>query len=116
MAKPQVIKTNSLVAVSLEAGAAPENCYIGVVEEVDELGLRINLVNWVEELDMVGGYTESLFFPWRNVTSILISAEERPTKRFMSMKAKAWKAKIESLRSIETGSDSGAGSQIKKRK
>ena len=116
MAKPQVIKTNSLVAVSLEAGAAPENCYIGIVEEVDELGLRINLVNWVEELDMIGGYTESLFVPWRNVTSILISAEERPTKRFMSMKAKTWKAKIESMRSTKTGSDSEAGSQIKKRK
>ena len=115
MAKPQAVKINSFVAVSLEAGTAPNNCYIGVVEDVDEYGLRINLIHWDEELDMVGGYTESLFLPWKNVTSILISAEERPTKRFLSMRAKSWQAKIEALRSTKTGSDSGAGSHKRSR-
>ena len=110
MAKPQAVKINSFVAVSLEAGTAPDNCYIGVVEDVDEYGLRINLIHWDGELDMVGGYTESLFFPWKNVTSILISNEERPNKRFLSMRAKSWQAQIESLRSMKTESDSGTGS------
>jgi hypothetical protein len=46
---------------------------------------------------MVGGYTESLFVPWMNINSMLVSTEAQPTRRFMADKARKWKAQIEAM-------------------
>jgi hypothetical protein len=46
---------------------------------------------------MMGGYTESLFVPWGNIKSMLISTERQPTRRFMADKALKWKQKIDNM-------------------
>ena len=97
MAKIGTIQPGYCVAVYLVTGTAPENCYIGMVEAVDDQGIMINLVHWDEKLDMLGGYTEGLFFPWRNINSILISTETQPTRRFMTDRARKWQAQVEAI-------------------
>ena len=77
MAKAATIEPGYCVAVSLVPATAPDNCYIGLVEAVDEHGIRIALVHWDDKLDMLGGYTESLFVPWTNIDSILVSTEKQ---------------------------------------
>ena len=96
MAKMQAIQPGYCVAIHLTPNTAPDCCYIGIVEATDEVGILINLVHWDDKLDMVGGYSESLFVPWMNVNSMLISTEKQPTRRFMADRAPKWKANIES--------------------
>lgn len=102
MAKTQAIQPGYCVAVHLMPETAPENCYIGIVEVVDENGILINLVHWDDKLDMIGGYTESLFIPWQNINSMLISTERQPTRRFMADRARKWKTQLEALHEGKT--------------
>ncbi len=97
MAKPASIQPGYCVAVHLLEETAPENCYLGMVEATDEYGILINLVHWDDKLDMIGGYTESLFIPWMNINSMLVSTEVQPTRRFMADRARKWKAQIEAM-------------------
>ncbi len=97
----QAIQPGYCVAVHLTPDTAPECCYLGVVEMVDEHGILINLVHWDDKLDMLGGYTESLFVPWVNINSMLISTERQPTRRFMTDRARKWKAQVEGMHDRE---------------
>jgi len=97
MAKTQTIQAGYCVAVCLKPETAPDSCYIGMVEVVDEQGILIHLVHWDNELDMLGGYTESIFIPWQNINSILISTDKQPTRRFMVDRAPKWRAQVESM-------------------
>jgi len=109
MAKTQTIQPGYCVAVHLEPETAPDNCYIGMVEIADEHGILINLVHWDDKLDMLGGYTESLFVPWANIRSMLISTEKQPTRRFMTDRARKWQNRIESMHT-------GAGVRVPQKK
>jgi hypothetical protein len=97
MAKTEAIQPGYCVAVNLVPKTAPRNCYVGQVDVADDYGIRINLVHWDDKLDMLGGYTESLFIPWCNINSILVSTEKQPTRRFMTDRAPKWVAEIESM-------------------
>ncbi len=97
MAKTEAIQPGYCIAVHLIPDTAPENCYLGVVDVIDEHGILMNLVHWDDKLDMLGGYTESLFVPWGNIKSMLISTEKQPTRRFMADRARKWKEQIESM-------------------
>ncbi|MGD0795274.1 MAG: hypothetical protein ABR958_06795 [Dehalococcoidales bacterium] len=97
MAKTEAIQPGYCIAVHLMPDTAPENCYIGIVDVVDQHGILMNLVHWDDKLDMMGGYTESLFVPWGNIKSMLISTERQPTRRFMADKALKWKQKIDNM-------------------
>jgi hypothetical protein len=97
MARTEAIQPGYCIAVHLMPDTAPENCYIGMVDVVDEHGILMNLVHWDEKLDMLGGYSESLFVPWSNIKSMLLSTEKQPTRRFMSDKALKWKQQVESM-------------------
>jgi hypothetical protein len=101
MAKTQAIQPGYCAAVNLMPDTAPDSCYIGMVEMVDEHGILLNLVHWDDKLDMLGGYTESLFVPWVNINSVLISTEKQPTRRFMADRARKWKTQIDALHSKE---------------
>jgi hypothetical protein len=101
MAKTEAIQPGYCIAVHLMPDTAPENCYIGMVDVVDEHGILMNLVHWDEKLDMLGGYSESLFVPWSNIKSMLLSTEKQPTRRFMSDKALKWKQQVESMYGTE---------------
>jgi hypothetical protein len=97
MAKVGTIQPGYCVAVNLLPETAPEDCYIGIVEAVDEYGVLINLVHWDDKLDMVGGYTESIFTPWININSMLVSKETQPTRRFIADRALKWKSQIQAM-------------------
>jgi hypothetical protein len=97
MAKTQTIQPGYCVAVNLVPETAPESCYIGVVEASDDQGILINLVHWDDKLDMLGGYTESLFIPWINIDTILVSTESQPTRRFMVDTARKFKNRVEAM-------------------
>jgi len=101
MAKTQAIQPGYCVAVHLMPETAPEDCLIGMVDVVDEHGILINLVHWDDKLDMLGGYTESMFVPWMNINSMLISTEKQPTRRFMADRARKWKSQIEAMHGRE---------------
>ena len=103
MAKPQAIRSGYYVAISLTPGAAPCNCYIGLVQVADEFGVRINLIHWDEKLDMIGGHTEGLFIPWTNIASMLVCTEGQPTGRFVRDKAPEWQADIEAMQAAKAG-------------
>jgi hypothetical protein len=97
MAKSDAIQQGYCIAVHLMPDTAPEHCYIGVVDISDQHGILMKLVHWDNKLDMLGGYTESLFVPWSNIKSMLISTEDQPTRRFMADKALKWKEQIDAM-------------------
>ena len=98
MAKPQAVRPGYYVAIDLVPGAAPGNCYIGLIMAADEYGVRINLVHWDNGLDVVVRETEDLFIPWTSITSMLVCNEGQPSRRFLTHKAPAWRADIESMK------------------
>jgi len=102
MAKIQAIQPGYCVAVNLLPESAPEDCYIGIVQAVDEYGILINLVHWDDKLDMVGGYTESIFVPWMNINAMLVNTETQPSRRFIADRAVKWKNKISAIYGKET--------------
>ncbi len=101
MARTEAIQPGYCIAVHLIPDTAPENCYIGVVDVVDQHGILMKLVHWDDKLDMVGGYTESLFVPWGNIKSMLLNTEKQPTRRFMADKAVKWKQQIDAMYGTE---------------
>ena len=97
MAKPDVLKPGYFVAVSLIPGTAPECCYIGLVQVVDEYGIRMTQVEWDNQLDGVKQFSEDIFIPWINVNSMLVCTQEEPTMRFIKDRAPKWKAQVETM-------------------
>ena len=97
MAKPDVLKPGYFVAASLIPGTAPECCYIGLVQALDELGIRITQVEWDDQLDGVKQFSEDIFVPWVNVNSMLVCTEQEPIRRFIRDRAPAWKGQIEAM-------------------
>lgn len=97
MAKPEAIRAGYFVAIGLIPGTAPHNCYLGLVQIADEYGVRINLVEWDDDLDGVKKYTEDLFVPWTSITSMLVCTENEPVRRFIKDKAPKWQAATESM-------------------
>ncbi len=104
MAKIQAIQPGYCVAVHLLPESAPEDCYIGIVHAADEYGVLINLVHWDDKLDIVSGFTESIFIPWMNINAMLVSTESQPSRRFIADRARKWKAQIEAMYGKETPS------------
>ena len=116
MVKPQVIRSGYYVAISLVPGAAPSNCYIGLVQSADEYGIRIDMVHWDDKVDMVGGHTEGLFVPWSSITSVLVCTEEQPTRRFIRDRAPEWQADVEAMRAAMAGTEAVTVGRAKKTK
>ena len=97
MAKPEVLKPGYFVAISLIPETAPECCYIGLVQVLDEYGVRMTHVEWDDQLDGVKQFSEDIFVPWVNVNSMLVCTHEEPTRRFVRDRAPAWKTQIEAM-------------------
>lgn len=97
MAKPMVLKPGYFVAVSLIPETAPECCYIGLVQVLDEYGVRMTQVEWDDQLDGVKQFSEDIFIPWVNVNSMLVCTQQEPTRRFIRDRAPAWKAQVEAM-------------------
>jgi hypothetical protein len=97
MAKPSVLKPGYFVAVSLIPETAPECCYIGLVQVLDEYGVRMTQVEWDDQLDGVKQFSEDIFVPWVNVNSMLVCTHEEPIRRFVRDRAPAWKKQVVSM-------------------
>ncbi len=97
MAKPSVLKPGYFVAVSLIPETAPECCYIGLLQVLDEYGIRMTQVEWDDQLDGVKQFSEDIFVPWVNVNSMLVCTQEEPTRRFVKDRAPKWKAQVEAM-------------------
>jgi len=97
MAKPDVLKPGYFVAVSLIPETAPECCYIGLLQVLDEYGIRMTQVEWDDQLDGVKQFSEDIFVPWVNVNSMLVCTQEEPTRRFIKDRAPKWKAQVEAM-------------------
>ena len=97
MAKPTVLKPGYFVAVSLIPETAPECCYIGLVQVLDEYGVRMTQVEWDDQLDGIKQFSEDIFVPWVNINSMLVCTQQEPTRRFVRDRAPAWKAQIEAM-------------------
>jgi hypothetical protein len=53
-------------------------CYVGRVEELDDRGLRITLVDWI-----IGRFTGwDFFLPWDAITSVMVATPEHSTELF----------------------------------
>jgi len=97
MAKPQAVRPGYYAAISLVPGTAPTNCYIGLIMEADEYGVRINLVHWDDDLDVVARETEDLFLPWPSINSMLVCNEDQPSRRFLVHRAPAWRSDVKAM-------------------
>ncbi len=97
MVKPSVLKPGYFVAVSLIPETAPECCYIGLVQVLDEYGVRMTQVEWDDQLDGVKQFSEDIFLPWVNVNSMLVCTHEEPIRRFIRDRAPAWKKQVEAM-------------------
>ena len=97
MPKPKTIRPGFYVAICLAPGMAPGCCYVGMVNEADEYGVRINLVSWDDSLDMVAKETEDLFAPWTSITSMLVCTDEEPSMHFLRDEVPKWRAGVESM-------------------
>ncbi len=106
MAKPQALRPGFYTAITLEPGMAPADCYIGLIMAADEYGVRINLVHWDDQLDVVVRETEDLFLPWPGINSMLVCNESQPSRRFLVQRAPAWQEEVERMYGVEIPEES----------
>lgn len=66
------------VVLTLERDCAPMRSYTGRVEDLDERGVRLALIDWRD-----GEATDiHLFVPWRSITSALVATDAADLSRF----------------------------------
>jgi hypothetical protein len=102
MAKVQVIQPGYYAAICLVAGTAPQVCYIGLVQVVDDYGIRLNPVHWDYDLDVIAVSTEDLFVPWTYITSMLVCTDKQPSGRFVRDRAPEWQEAVEAMQTSGT--------------
>lgn len=74
----QTLRSGYWVALTLKPDAAPLRSYVGKIEEVDDKGVRITLIDWI-----VGMATNWDFFaPWDSITSALVATPDHDVKGF----------------------------------
>jgi len=66
------------VAVTLKKDSAPLRVYVGQVQEVDDSGIRLTLIDW-----LIGTATGwDLFVPWATLEAALVATPEHDVERF----------------------------------
>ncbi len=81
LAKSQVLAPGYVVALTVKDGTAKQRCYVGMVQAVDEHGIRMTLMDW-----FAGQFRGWDFFaPWESVTSAMAAAKGHDTVRFLDM-------------------------------
>jgi hypothetical protein len=77
------------VALTLRPDAAPLRVYVGEVQQVDEHGVRITLIDW-----LLGSATSWDFFaPWSMVASALVGTDKHHVERF-GESASQWQSQM----------------------
>jgi hypothetical protein len=67
-----------MTGITVKPGTAPGDVYVGVIEAIDALGIRITLIDWI--IDYAASW--DFFIPHSNVDSILIATEHHDQKHF----------------------------------
>ncbi|MBI4299256.1 MAG: hypothetical protein HY666_05815 [Chloroflexi bacterium] len=76
--KSQTLKPGYIVALVLKEGTAPMRCYVGQVEDLDDRGIRLTLVDW-----FIGAFLHWDFFaPWESITAALVATPNHDVKNF----------------------------------
>jgi hypothetical protein len=76
---PKGLVPGYAVALVLKAGTAPHRCYVGRVQAVDQQGVRITLIDWLE-----GQFTGWDFLaPWESITSAMIATPDQDIQSFV---------------------------------
>lgn len=65
-------------AVTVKEGVFPLRRYVGQVEAIGELGLRLTLVDWV----MGTAASYDLFVPWTSLEGAYVATDEHDIKAF----------------------------------
>jgi hypothetical protein len=78
------------VALTLREDTAPLRVYVGQVQDVDERGVRITLVDWFVGLPASWDF----FAPWDSIVSALVATPDHATDRFADA-ASDWQSQME---------------------
>jgi len=97
MANISTLQKGFFVALTLRHGAAPLDVYVGQVQEVDEHGVRITLVDWL--IGAASGW--DFFAPWSTIESALVGTPDH-TLPFGDDAGK-WQKQVEEVRAAERG-------------
>lgn len=73
------IEVGFFVAVALEPDSAPLRCYVGQVQALDDVGMRITLMDWI--MGEPTGF--DLFVPWSTIRSALVATPEHDYAGFL---------------------------------
>lgn len=79
------LQAGHLVALVLKPEVAPIRCYVGEVQDVDQHGVRVTLIDWL--IGMFCG--DDLWVPWDSILSALVATPEHDKKLWIES-AKRW--------------------------
>jgi hypothetical protein len=72
------LQVGYVVALALREPCANNRCFVGQVEAVDDLGVRLTLVDWITGM-MPGN---DFFAPWDNIIGALVATPAHNKERF----------------------------------
>jgi hypothetical protein len=86
------LKIGYHVALSLKPQSATMRCMVGQIEDIDDTGLRITLMDW-----FVGACTEYDFFvTWESITSALVCTPNHDMHQWMGY-AGNWQTRMNAM-------------------
>jgi hypothetical protein len=74
----QTLKPGWWVALTLHRDAAPLRSYVGKVQQVDDRGVRITMIDWLD--GTASDY--DLFVPWPSIASAMVATDEQDLTQF----------------------------------
>lgn len=77
-ATERAVRPGYMAALVLRKDAAPLRCYVGEVQDVDEHGVRLTLVDWF--VGTPSGW--DFFVPWESITAALVATSDHDLDRF----------------------------------
>lgn len=89
MSEP-ALKVGYWVALTLKAGTAPLRVYVGMIEAIDERGVRITLIDWISGI----ASSWDFFVPHVNIESALVGTQDHALDGFGKAAAE-WQEKME---------------------
>lgn len=78
------LKKGYVVGIALEKSIADLSFYVGEIQEIDSMGIRVTLFDWI--IGMMTGF--DMFIPWTNIVGISVCTEEHNLKLFVEYAGK----------------------------
>jgi hypothetical protein len=96
------LQVGYVVALALREPCANNRCFVGQVEAVDDLGVRLTLVDWITGM-MAGN---DFFAPWDNIVGALVATPAH-NKELFGRTAASFQTRHNQQPGAETEEDSG---------